>query len=123
MVDRISDGEKVQEGWHHDGTKIVDNAGIGNVWVDKDLSAYVGIARRLVMLKVKERAAGAQWVVTRPDGDTDETSRTNWSGAGLCYLAAGEANELLVETNELGVIEWKASDNGAVDIWLLGYVD
>jgi len=123
-MDRYSDGVKVHHGWHHVGVKIVTNASIGLVWVDKDISAYVGKASVLALIKVVELGVTMSYIAARRDGETADITVLGSGGVNHLRISTGKTNYFNIET-KLGVFEWKArvTYDPPIDAWLEGYVD
>jgi len=114
-----------ERGWIHSGVKVYDNAVAPMAWTDLNLSSVIGKNRALVFLKFKNRYNELSNVIhLRSNGDTANVATSSvFAGANnIVMISHGYIAHLVMETDENGIVEWKADDPDETDIWILGYI-
>jgi hypothetical protein len=105
-------------------TEVYDaNPGAG--WVNLDLSAHVGAARRLVFLIVRQNkgSPGSTYFGVRPDGEALDYKMPFGASWGVAYgdTASDQQDQMYAcVTNDSGVVEISDA-NIAIKIYLLGW--
>lgn len=87
----------------------VYNATKTTSWQDLDLSAVVGAKITLVLLKVLCSAANNK-VTFRRNGDAAEYHRSDGNPAAVAHGYTTTALLFFVDTDALGIVEWKVHD-------------
>jgi hypothetical protein len=113
-------------GWQHDGSLIIGNTPSPYNWTDVDLSPYVGSNRSLVLMKIKNKGNSTHHFLFRTNGETEDYE-FNIEANSVNHLTINPnyAATAIVETDDLGMIEWKGQSgvyNEPVDVWLVGYI-
>lgn len=102
----------------------VYNAAMTTDWVDLDLSAVIGVAQKVVLLRLHDSGATAE-IALRTNGDTHDYSTNNTTqNVGLSeiqVLSGAYAGTTIVKTDSNGVIEIKSSGTANLQIDVLAY--
>lgn len=118
--------------WKHDGSRVF-NGSAPTSWTDLDLKAVAGggatthpTARTLAVLKVLP-STSISYTGFRPDGSSIDTLIGYTNGHGCCSISPphspADATIVVVPTSSSGLVEWRATSAGSVEIWLMGFVE
>lgn len=95
-------------------------------FTDLDLSSVVGVAQKLVMLRIGQLSGSVTALTFKTKGDTMAYFGTNGESCGMSsvYLNSGAADNtttIIVKTNTSGVIQWYGVDARTTTIDVLAY--
>ena len=101
---------------------VFSTANAPTSWTDLDLSATIGTATRIVMLRVNNENSGTNITYAfRPNGDTRDYYYATGAAASLLTLNTDDTGIAIVKTDSAGVIEWQASGAQSTSINLMAY--
>lgn len=99
----------------------VYNAVAPVVWTDLDLSAYIGGARRALVLLEVINTGATRTFYFRPNGDASDVGAgaSDPGGNSLIRMNLNQASWILCETDAAGIIEWycAAANTAIIVFW------
>ena len=110
-------------GSYHDVGTNVHTTDISNSWVDIDLSAHVGAAKRLCVLSVQQASGSDRLYSAEAWNDSDDYDSSHPTCSSI-KLTTGKRGLMLVHSSTSGHIGMKTLDgNTATTVELEGYFD